>query len=83
MSTKIKATLFALLLTPAMAFATDIEHDALTGKIFSLSSDAVAVSSAGMMADINRTIDEQPTAAGQSRTSDLFGYKGHDVNNTY
>lgn len=83
MSTKIKATLFALLLTPAMAFATDFEHDSLTSDLYALSPDVMEVNADSMMADINRTIDEEPTAAGQSTSNDLFGYKGHDLNNTY
>ncbi len=83
MSIKVKSTLFALLFVPALASATDFEHDALTAEIYSLSPEAVVLKSDDMMADINRTIEQEPTAAGALTGHSLPGYPGHNVNNTF
>lgn len=83
MSTKMKAVFFSVLMAPAMAFATDFEHDALSNDIYALTPEVMELKSDGMMANINRTIDAEPTAAGNRQSSDLFGFEGHDLNDTY
>ena len=80
MSKKLKASLFALLLTPAIASATDADHDVLTHEIFGLTP--VMVEGDTMMADINRKLDTQPTAAGQVQPM-LFDYYGVSLDETF
>ena len=78
---QLKAGLVVLLLSPVAAFATDAEHDVLTSEIFALHQDQVEVKG-DMMADINRTLDMQPTAAGAEQKS-LYGYPGISLEDTY
>lgn len=79
MSIKLKSALLALALTPVLATAAQFpvaEEDPTYSRLYP-THEAASVMKADdkMMAEINRTIEEQPTAAGQSthNISDLYG----------
>jgi len=79
MSIKIKSVLLALALTPALAAAAQFpvaEEDPTYSRLYP-SHEAASVNKSDdkTVADINRTIEEKPTAAGQRthNISDLYG----------
>jgi hypothetical protein len=76
MSIKFKSALFALALTPVFAIANDLGNDELTHNLYAISASNSIENDT--MANINRTIDRNPTAAGALNTGSIADYYGLD-----
>jgi len=78
MSIKIKSALLALVLTPALATAAQFpvaEEDPTYSRLYPSHEITKTVTEGKTIVDINRTIEQKPTAAGQAdyNISDIYG----------